>query len=78
MEQIAEIDGKALTQADADEKRKKASEIAAEAEQRRLDRQEEVNNRILEIQERLLKYQMKYMTLITISTNYRKIWSTII
>ena len=53
MEQIAEIDGKALTQADADEKRKKASEIAAEAEQRRLDRQEEVNTRILEIQERL-------------------------
>ncbi len=52
-EQIAEIDGKALTQADADEKRKKSSEIAAEAEQRRLDRQEEVNNRILEIQERL-------------------------
>ena len=53
MEQIAEIDGKALTQADADEKRKKSSEIAAEAEQRRLDRQEEVNIRILEIQERL-------------------------
>ena len=53
MEQIAEIDGKALTQKDADEKRKKASEIAAEAEQRRLDRQEEINIRILEIQERL-------------------------
>ena len=53
MEQIAEIDGKALTQKDADEKRKKASEIAGEAEQRRLDRQEEINIRILEIQERL-------------------------
>ena len=52
-EQIDEIDGKALTQKDADEKRKRASEIAGEAEARRLERQEEINIRILEIQERL-------------------------
>lgn len=52
-EQIDAIDGKALTQKDADEKRKKAAEILATAEERRLDRLADIDERRLEIQERL-------------------------
>ena len=69
---MLKTDGKALTQKDADEKRKKASEIIGEAEQRRLDRQEEINIRILEIQERLAEILTKYLTLTTTYTNYKK------
>jgi TP901 family phage tail tape measure protein len=52
-DQIDAIDDKALTQKDADEKRKKASEIAQSAEERRLEAIEEIELRRIEIGERL-------------------------
>ncbi len=52
-EQIAEIDAKALTQKDADDKRAEASKIAQSAEERRLERINEVEERRIEIGERL-------------------------
>ena len=52
-EQIAEIDAKALTQKDADDKRAEASKISQTAEERRLERINEVEERRIEIGERL-------------------------
>lgn len=52
-DQIDAIDEKALTQKDADDKRKKAQEIIATVEERRQERLAAIDTRRLEIQERL-------------------------